>query len=608
MRRSFSLQTIPVLGMVYQRISAKLAVSIGAIIVLLTFGLLAGFSLSLNSVKKLEAERVALYQGLNDHLRERIFTLQDRFLEIPDVLEADRAEQLVAWARSQFDVREVAHEGRGAIVARYPARTARRDISRPGRFFVDRNAAGTVSISIGRFAEGSFENTVVEYQLSTTDIIDVQEVAEQLTTTPQAELLTQRIALLKNNLVDDVLQAEIIRNEILEWSDQLEANDEAINDQIADLVHIAQLGGIAVIAFLLVCLVFITRQIVTSPIRRLFRTMQQVIAEEDPVVPYIDRQDEVGELSRGLTSFNTALQKVREFTKEQQETQRELFQRATTLDQVLSSFQSEISKVAQELVAAATTMEVSAKTLSLSARDNQDQAQSALDASGQASHLVNDATVAADHLSTSISTISDRVMKSTDMAKQAAERAEQTNETVIRLDKMAQEIGDVLEIITGISGQIDLLALNATIEAARAGAAGKGFAVVATEVKNLSGQTNKATADISVQIGGIQTVTKEAVSAIRDIANEVQNIREFAETIAKDIGQQAITTSNIAQSVNQASNETQKAGQNILGAAEAVSRNGAVAREVLEASSALSRQATILNSTVDNFLEDIRKA
>ena len=68
--------------------------------------------------------------------------------------------------------------------------------------------------------------------------------------------------------------------------------------------------------------------------------------------------------------------------------------------------------------------------------------------------------------------------------------------------------------------------LNATIEAARAGDAGKGFVVVATEVKNLAGQTGKATEDISTRVGGIQGATEDAVGAIQSIASSFDNVNE----------------------------------------------------------------------------------
>ncbi|MGH8423438.1 MAG: methyl-accepting chemotaxis protein [Pseudomonas fluorescens] len=74
-----------------------------------------------------------------------------------------------------------------------------------------------------------------------------------------------------------------------------------------------------------------------------------------------------------------------------------------------------------------------------------------------------------------------------------------------QLNGKAEDIGQILEVISGISQQTNLLALNAAIEAARAGEAGRGFAVVADEVRSLAHRTQQSALQVHQLIEELQT-------------------------------------------------------------------------------------------------------
>ena len=166
--------------------------------------------------------------------------------------------------------------------------------------------------------------------------------------------------------------------------------------------------------------------------------------------------------------------------------------------------------------------------------------------------------VATEELSASVDEIGKRVRESNRIAEAAVLQAEQTDGRIGKLSRAAQQIGDVVKLITAIAEQTNLLALNATIEAARAGEAGRGFAVVASEVKSLASQTARATDEISSHISGMQGATQESVAAIKEIGGTIGQISEIASSIATAVEQQGSATQEIARSVQSVAQGTRR--------------------------------------------------
>ena len=350
----------------------------------------------------------------------------------------------------------------------------------------------------------------------------------------------------------------------------------------------ALLATVLAVAFILMLLGMLIR-VLMRPLTEMGQAMENIAAGEGDLTRRlnVESNDEFGTLA---TAFNRFVERIHGSIRD------------------VSSATEQVNEVARRVLSASNASmlnsdEQASRTNSVAAAINQlgaaaqEIARNAADASQQASgasHQAEDGRKV--------------VEQNIDAMKQLSSNISASCEQIEALNSQMVGIGQILDVIKGISEQTNLLALNAAIEAARAGEAGRGFAVVADEVRSLAHRTQTSAQEIHGMIEKLQVGARDSVTTMTESQRQSEasvgianRAGERLGSVTRSIGEIDAMNQSVATATEEQTSVIESLNMDITEINTLNQEGVENLQSTLRACSDLEQQATRLKQLVGSF-------
>jgi len=306
-----------------------------------------------------------------------------------------------------------------------------------------------------------------------------------------------------------------IEKHTAQQSDKITAN---INTMLFETAT----AGVIVALISMIAIYFLITKLIATPLLNLQKTARNLAEGDGDLTKQLEikHHDEIGGASREINNF---IEKVR----------------ATIV--LAKDTSNENASIAHEL--SATTLQVGKRVEDSTQIINQTTTMS-----NAIKQEINTSVEKAKESKEEVIKANQELKSARGFVQQLGERVQNSAHTELELAQKIQQLSsdadqvkNVLTVISDIADQTNLLALNAAIEAARAGEHGRGFAVVADEVRTLAERTQKSLVEINATINVIVQAIMDSSEQMNHNSKEIQELA----VIAEDVGTKINTTVDI---------------------------------------------------------------
>ncbi|MFY9573785.1 MAG: ABC transporter substrate-binding protein [Blastocatellia bacterium] len=301
----------------------------------------------------------------------------------------------------------------------------------------------------------------------------------------------------------------------------------------------------------------------------------------------LDEAKSVEETSRSIAEINASMHSVGKSLQTllnlSQSTSSSVMRMATSINQVsenadeLAQFVEETAIAIEDMANTVRKVADSTEALAESAEKTV-RAMEAIDNSTRSiGESVNETTMLADEVARSADSGSELVAETATSMSKIKNAIDAATETITRLGKRSDQIGEVTHVINEIADRTHLLALNAAILAAQAGSQGRGFRIVADEIKELSERTSASTREI-----------EEVIKAVReDVTETIERVAVGGQRADEGVD----LASRAAALLSEIRDKTNAASDRIRVIADSTAIQAAESHTVLEAADLVRQQA-----------------